>query len=219
MVGLTPVLAAAAIARAGLVHADSGPTLWYVTRTLGVGAYISMAISVALGIVRTIGRRAREGVSWHVDELHQFVATLSVIMVVGHLLALKFDTYLPFSLTNLLLPINEPYRWQGVDIGVFALYALMATILTSWFKRRLRYGFWRAVHYLSFVTFALVTLHGWLAGSDTNEPWMRAIYIGAGAGIVFLTLMRVLTNGGAKARAAPQEQSAPHESSVYGRRA
>ena len=206
MVGLTPVLAAAAIAHAALVSAKGGPFLWYVTRTMGVAAYISMTVSVALGIVRTIGRRAKESVSWHVDELHQFVATLSVLMVAGHLLALRFDTYLPFTLANLLLPVNEPYRPLAVEIGVFSLYALTCTILTSWYKRRLSYKFWRFVHYLSFVTFILVTIHGWLAGSDTNEPWMRAVYIGAGCGVAFLTFTRMLTSGGAKpasAAAAP----------------
>jgi predicted ferric reductase len=219
MVGLTPMLVATVALHRALAPAGSSTTLWYVTRTMGVAAYVSMAVSVALGIVRTIGRRAREAVTWHVDELHQFVATLSVVMVAGHLLALRFDTYLPFSWANLLLPVNEPYRAFAVDLGVFSLYALTCTILTSWTKRRLNYGFWRAVHYFSFVTFALVTLHGWLAGSDTNEAWMRAIYIGAGAAIAFLTLVRILTRGGAKASAATQPQNAPRESGVYSRRA
>jgi methionine sulfoxide reductase heme-binding subunit len=219
MVGLTHVLAVAGAWHDSLARADSGPTLWYVTRTMGVAAYISMAFSVMLGIVRTIARRAREGVSWHVDELHQFVATLSVIMVMGHLLALRYDTYLPFSWTNLLLPVSEPYRPLAVMIGVFALYALAATILTSWFKRRLSYGVWRAVHYLSFVTIALVTLHGWLAGSDTGEPWMRAIYGGASACIVFLTLVRFFTRGaGGAASVVDRSPELAREPSAFGRR-
>lgn len=220
MVGLTQVLAAAVTSHGVLAPADSTPTLWYVTRTLGVGAYVTMAFSVMLGIIRTIGRRAREGVSWHVDELHQFVATLSVIMVVGHLLALRFDPFLPFSWANLLLPVNEPYRPTAVVLGVFSLYALTATILTSWFKRRLKYGFWRLVHYLSFVTIALVTLHGWQAGSDTGEPWMRAIYGGATACIVFLTLVRFFTRDklASKPAAADSAQRAS-ETGAFGRRA
>jgi hypothetical protein len=43
------------------------------------------------------------------------------------------------------------------------------------------------------VTFALVTLHGWLAGSDAGEPWMRALYVGGTAGVGYLTLMRLFS--------------------------
>jgi predicted ferric reductase len=218
MVGLTHVLALAAGSHATLAPADA-TTLWYVTRTLGVAAYVSMAFSVMLGILRTVARRAREGINWRVDELHQFVATLSVLMVVGHLLALRFDAYMTFTWANLLLPLDEPYRPLAVQVGVFAFYAVAATVLTSWLKRRLKYGTWRAVHYLSFAAFLLVTLHGWLAGSDSDEPWMRAIYGGAVAAVAFLAVVRVLTGRRSTSKQPRTEsQDAPYLPSAYGRR-
>ena len=184
--------------------AQSSTTLWYVTRATAVAAYVTLSASVILGMLRTIARRASERVSWRVDELHQFIATLAGVFVLGHLLALKFDSYLPFSLANLLLPINEPYRPAAVVVGVFALYTLVPILLTSWLRRRLRYGLWRAVHYISFVCFVLVTAHGWLAGSDSGEPWMRAIYAGASAMVVFLLLARLFVGSPAP---TPRSQS------------
>ncbi|MEO7002128.1 MAG: ferric reductase-like transmembrane domain-containing protein [Ktedonobacterales bacterium] len=79
----------------------------------------------------------------------------------------------------------------AVDLGVFALYAFALLLFTSWLRRRMRYRLWRVVHYCSFAMFVLVTAHGWLAGSDTGEPWMRAIYAGASAMVLFLTLVRM----------------------------
>ncbi|WIG60808.1 MAG: hypothetical protein OJF49_003556 [Ktedonobacterales bacterium] len=184
--------------------AQSSTTLWYVTRATALAAYVTLSASVILGMLRTIARRASERVSWRVDELHQFIATLAGVFVLGHLLALKFDSYLPFSLANLLLPINEPYRPTAVVVGVFALYTLVPILLTSWLRRRMRYGVWRAVHYISFVCFVLVTIHGWLAGSDSGEPWMRAIYAGASAMVVFLLLARLFVGSPAP---TPQSQS------------
>ena len=171
--------------------ATPSPTLWYVTRTMAVSSYIALTFSVVLGMVRSIARTSKEGISWVADELHQFVATLAGLLVVGHLVSLRLDPFLPFSWTNLLLPIDEPYRPTAVILGVFALYAMAVTLVSSWLRRRMPYAFWRSLHYLSFVAFVLVTLHGLQAGSDAQEPWMRAIYGFAAGAVGYLMLMRV----------------------------
>lgn len=168
------------------------PTLWYVTRAMGVSAYVALTASVFLGMLRTISRNARERLSWVVDELHQFIATLAGLLVLGHLIALALDPFLPFSVTNLVLPIAEPYRPVAVALGVFSLYGMLLLLFSSWLRRHLPYGIWRGVHYVSFVTFVFVTLHGWQAGSDTGEPWMRAVYGFSAAAIGFLILARLL---------------------------
>jgi sulfoxide reductase heme-binding subunit YedZ len=167
--------------------------LWYLTRALAVSAYVGLTLSVILGMLRSIARTARESISWVVDELHQVVATLSGLLVAGHLVTLKLDPYLPFSVTNLLLPVDEPYRPLAVVLGVFALYAMAVALVSSWLRRHMPYRSWRALHYVSFVAFALVTAHGWLAGSDAGEPWMHGFYVGASMAVGFLVLMRLFT--------------------------
>jgi predicted ferric reductase len=170
---------------------QASPTLWYMTRALAVGAYVSLTVSILFGALRSIARQSRESISWAVDELHQFLATLAAVLVLGHLLTLLLDPFLPFTWQNLLAPIDEPYRPFAVILGVFALYALIALLFTSWFRAYLPYSFWRALHYLSFVAFILVTAHGLLAGSDANEPWMRGIYAGAAGAFAILALIRL----------------------------
>lgn len=183
-------------------HADSTTSLWYLTRALAVGAYVSLTISILCGALRSIARQTHERLSWIVDELHQFLALLAATLVLGHLLSLLFDPYLPFSLQNLLLPLNEPYRPFAVILGVLALYTMVALLLTSWFRVFMPYAFWRALHYLSFVTFVLVTAHGLLAGSDANELWMRAVYGGAVGAFVFVALVRLVGRLRSPARAS-----------------
>lgn len=168
------------------------PTLWYVTRAMGVSAYIALTVSVFLGMLRTISRNARERLTWVVDELHQFIATLAGLLVLGHLIALALDPFLPFSIINLALPIAEPYRPVAVAFGVFSLYGMLLLLFSSWLRLRIPYRLWRGIHFVSFITFVLITLHGWQAGSDTGEPWMRAIYGFATAAIGFLILARLL---------------------------
>lgn len=169
------------------------PMLWYLTRALAFSAYIAMTVAIMLGMLRTIARGAGERLSWVVDELHQFITLMGFLFVIGHVVTLYLDPFLPFSFFNFLLPINEPYMPLAVNIGVFAFYTVLIIQLSSWLRSYITYRVWRGLHYLSFVCFGLVTAHGWLAGSDTSETWMHAVYVGCSAAIAFLVFVRVFT--------------------------
>jgi sulfoxide reductase heme-binding subunit YedZ len=129
---------------------------------------------------------------WLSDEAHQFLALLTTGFVVIHLVALLFDPLIPFSLGNLLVPLNEPYRPLAAGLGVLSLYALGIVLLSSWGRKRISHGVWRALHFMSFLAFLLVTLHGILAGTDVSQPWMQILYLGAGALFTFLIVVRFL---------------------------
>jgi methionine sulfoxide reductase heme-binding subunit len=176
------------------VSTTANPLLWYVTRAAATSAYVTLAVTVILGLFRSLGRVSRlrdSRILWLLDELHPYLAVLTLALVVLHLLSLIFDPLIPFSLLNLLTPLDQPYRPFAVDLGVLALYGMAAVWLSSWVKRRMRYATWRALHYTSFVAFALITLHGILAGSDAGEPWLRALYLGFSGIVVALTLARI----------------------------
>lgn len=193
MAGLTIIPLVGVAMHAPSLAAATSPDLWYLTRTTAVAAYVALTLSVVFGLLRTIARTSAEQLSWVVDELHAFIATLAGVFVVGHLLTIKLDTFVIFSLRDVFVPGDGPYRPVAVNIGIFALYVMALTLFSSWIRRFIPYRFWRAIHYLSFLTFALVTLHGWLAGSDTNEPWQRALYVGAAAAVAFLTAVRLFS--------------------------
>jgi sulfoxide reductase heme-binding subunit YedZ len=186
--------------------ATANPFLWYVTRAAATSAYITLAVTVILGLLRSLARVSRLRDSralWLLDELHPYLAVMTLALVVFHLLSLVFDPLIPFSLLNLLLPFEQPYRPLAVDLGVLALYALAVVWLSSWVKRRIKYATWRALHYTSFIAFALVTFHGIFAGSDSAEPWMRLVYLGASGIVTLLTLARIFWPAQPAASKAP----------------
>ncbi len=184
---------------------QSDTTMWYLTRASAVAAYAVLTVLVALGLLRSTARNAGERMSWIVDEVHQFLGTIFGILVGAHLLTLFLDPFISFNLANFMVPLNEPYSPMAVDVGVVALWTVMLVLGSSWLRRHLPYRFWRVLHYLGFVTFALVTLHGLFAGSDSSMLWMRAVYAGSAAAIAFLVLVRIFMR--------------PDKSSVQARRA
>ncbi len=187
--------ASAATTTTKATASSDNPTLWYLTRAAAVAAYITLTLTAGLGLLRSMARveqRANATYLWFLDETHQFVALLTAAFLALHLGSLLFDPYLPYSLVNELLPVNEPYREIPSALGVLSLYAIAIVLGTSWLRRRIPYKLWRALHYVSFALFVLVTAHGLLIGSDTGQAWMNAIYFGASAFIGALVVMRVL---------------------------
>lgn len=175
-----------------LAASTANPLMWYLTRTTAMSAYLVLTLLVSLGLMQSVARVSRERLPWVVDALHQFLGMLFGVLVVGHILTLMADPLISFSLTNVLIPLSEPYRPFAVALGVLAFWTMVLILLSSWMRRHLSQRVWRLLHYLSFGTFVLVTAHGILAGTDASEFWMLLIYIGASAIVGFLTILRLL---------------------------
>ncbi len=190
--GLTRLLGALPLAAVSAT-ATANPFMWYVTRAAATSSYITLSLLVILGIARSMTRLGGGRVAWWLDETHQFLALLTAGLVGLHLISLLFDALIPFSITNLLIPIAEPYRPFAVSVGVFTMYGLVAVLASSWLRQRLGHAKWRLIHYLSFVVFAGVTLHGILAGSDSSQPWMIFIYVASAISVGLLTFIRIFS--------------------------
>jgi hypothetical protein len=59
-------------------------------------------------------------------------------------------------------------------------------------KRFIGQKAWRTIHYGSLGLFVAALLHGMLAGTDTDNPWMVGMYLGA-AVVVFVLVSRRIT--------------------------
>ncbi|MDO8562443.1 MAG: ferric reductase-like transmembrane domain-containing protein [Candidatus Limnocylindria bacterium] len=162
---------------------------WYLSRASGMLAYLILCASVILGLrvrTRTLGK---VGVSWGAFDLHQVASLAGLGALALHILSLLGDKWFAFSLRDLLVPFASPYRPVPTALGVIALYLLVAVLASSYLRKRLSLGVWRGIHMLSFVAFGLALFHGLGAGTESAEPWARALYwlTGTVVGVLFLT--------------------------------
>src|SRR5205807_247706 len=93
---------------------SSSPFLWYLTRDMALAAYFTLMLTVLFGLSISLARVTGERVIWHIQELHYKFATLTVVLMAGHLITMVLDTYLPFSLA---------YLYFGCTLAVAALMA------------------------------------------------------------------------------------------------
>lgn len=176
---------------------------WEVSRASGVVAFALLWLSTALGL--GITSRASDAFApraW-VFELHKFASLLALAFAGVHALALIFDPATDFRPLDLLLPGGAPYRPLAVALGVLAMYGAAVSAGSFYVKRHIGRRAWRALHFLTFATFALALYHGVFAGTDTGLPWMRWMYIAGFWSVFSLTLYRVVTAPEARARPRP----------------
>lgn len=174
--------------------------VWYVARAGGILAYVLLSGSVILGLLLSGRVRLPDWPRFALEDIHRFVGLLSGTFIVVHVSALFVDNYVPFSLTDILVPGTAPYRPLSVALGVVAAELLVALALTNRYRKALSHRFWRRAHYLNFAVWLLALVHGIAAGTDRGTVWVLALYIGTASVIAGLTASRL---------AGPQPQSAP----------
>lgn len=179
------------------------PTFWILARASGLVAYALLTSSVLAGLVlkaRPFGTSLRPA---SVTDLHRFLALLGLGALSLHALALLLDRTVPISVADLLVPGIAPYRPLWTGLGVLAA-ELMVLVYAS-FSLRSRIGArnWRRLHWATYLVFALATLHGLAAGTDSGTAWALALYGAATGGVLAATAWRVLLPPQRGARRVP----------------
>lgn len=182
----------------GLALALIGPlalnarTPWYLARASGTVAYLLLAGSTVWGLLLS-SKLVKDAVPAALSlAMHNTLSWLALSLTAVHGLALLFDSYFTFTPANLVIPFVGPYRPGWVGLGIVGLYLMLVTSLSFYARKRIGQKRWRQLHFLTFGAFVLVTLHGMMAGTDSGNPGMQAIYWGSGVLVLFLTNFRIV---------------------------
>ena len=149
---------------------------WYLARASGIVAFVLLTIAVVLGLTLSGRAKLPNWPRFAVEDVHRFAGLLTGTFVSLHVLTLFVDSYVPFSLTQLVVPGTSSYRPLSTALGVVAAELLLALAITNRYRKRLSYRFWRRAHYLNFAVWGLALLHGIFAGTDRGAPWADALY-------------------------------------------
>lgn len=180
---------------------------WFIARASGIVAWGLLAASVLWGLALTtkiLGPRPRA--NWLLD-LHRFLGGLAVVFTAIHLLSLALDSYMHFGLTEMLVPLTSEYRPAAVAWGVVGMYLLIAIELTSVLRARIPRRVWRHAHLLGVPLFAVASVHGLTAGTDTTGAPLFAAMVAIDIVVVALTLARI---DQARRRRVLNQKGTPH---------
>jgi methionine sulfoxide reductase heme-binding subunit len=174
------------------MHLTSSPLDWYTARAAGVIAYLLVSFVVVLGTTMAGKATLRRWPQFALEEVHRFTGLLVGAFVTIHVVTIAIDSWLPFSVASLAIPLLDRYRPVWVALGIVAAELLLALAVTNHYRRRLPYRFWRRVHYLNFAVWGAATLHGIGSGTDRSAPWLLAVYSLAVAAVAIALSVRLL---------------------------
>jgi sulfoxide reductase heme-binding subunit YedZ len=165
---------------------------WYVTRAGGLVAFGLLTVAFLAGLMLGGRARSERWPRFALTEVHRFAGLLAACFVWLHVLVLLVDSYLPFSLADLVVPGAANYRPLATAVGVVAAELMVAVGVTNLLRARIPYRAWRRVHYLNFAVWLLALAHGIAAGSDTGAGPVTVLYGLSAASVAGLTTWRVL---------------------------
>jgi predicted ferric reductase len=165
--------------------------VWYAARAGGLLAYVLITASVCLGLLMAGRARLERWPRFALEDVHRFLGILAGVFVAIHGFALLLDSFVPFSLSQVLVPGASSYRPLWVAFGVVAAELLAALAITNHFRRQIPNGVWRRLHMLNLAVWALALVHGLTAGTDALTPWALALYAGSAWLVLTLFFYRV----------------------------
>lgn len=175
---------------------------WYLARGSGIVAWLFLTAAVLWGIVLATdlfpeSRRP----AWLLD-LHRWLGGLTVTFVAIHIGALVADSYIKFSVVDIVIPFASDYETTAVAYGVLATWGLVAVQATSLAMKRLPKRVWRGIHRTSALTFWLTSLHGTYAGTDANNRLYSVTSLLATVFVIAALTYRIATRKAKRRRVA-----------------
>jgi hypothetical protein len=168
---------------------------WYMSRSAGLVGYFLLWGATAWGLI--VNTKIAKGViaAPFATGLHQLLSLGALAFAGFHALILLGDHYIDFGLTDVVYPFAASYRPTWVGVGQLGFYLSATLILSFYFRKKIGHKAWRSLHYLTFLAYSMVLVHGLTSGTDANLLPVIAMYVGTGAVIIFLIYYRLLTMG------------------------
>jgi sulfoxide reductase heme-binding subunit YedZ len=169
-----------------------GKVAWYAVRATGFLAYFAVAGSVAYGLLlstKLLDAIAHRPISF---ALHKDLALVGLALSCLHGLLLLGDQTFAFTPVAIAIPFASPYAPVAVGVGQLACFLVAIVTGSFYVRRQIGQRGWRLIHYLTFLAFIGVTVHGIASGSDSGALWARLAYLVPTTAVVFFVAYRVV---------------------------
>jgi DMSO/TMAO reductase YedYZ heme-binding membrane subunit len=181
-----------AVTLAALASGSSQKALWYLTRSTGIVALVLLTATVVLGVIASVGWTTQRWPRFLSQTVHRDLSLLCLTFVAVHVITTVSDGYVPIGIADAFIPFRTPYRPLYVGLGALTLDLLLAVLVTSALRRRIGFGAWRFVHWLSYLCWPIAMVHGLGSGSDTTQSIVVLVDIACAAAVIAAVSWRLV---------------------------
>lgn len=185
----------------------SGSALWYASRATGVISLLLLSLVAILGILVNRQGRIPGLPRFAVTGLHRSLSLLTVAFLGVHIVTAVADGYVHIPWLSAIVPFTSGYERLWIGLGTVAVDLVAAVIVTSLLRDRLAPSLWRAVHWLSYLSYPVTVAHSIGASKDLRSGWLLALTVATVLTVVAAIGYRV--NGGYAA--LPRHRRVPEQ--------
>lgn len=149
--------------------------LWFATRATGLTALILLTGTVVLGILTSVRFASPAWPRFVTVSVHRNLSLLTITFTALHVLTTITDPFAAIGLVSVVLPFTSDYRRIWLGLGAVAFDLLLAVLVTSLLRTRIRPRLWRAVHWAGYACWPVALVHGLGTGTDGGTRWVLAI--------------------------------------------
>ena len=189
LVGSASVVAGFAMVRVLARNATPALAPWVIARGTGLALAAVTTLLVCIGLWMTHPKRKKSGGLFHpisLNSAHKTLAATGAVLLFIHISAIIADSFAKVGTIGAFVPLMSSYRPVPVALGTLALYSVLAIGVTAWLKVRVKLFNWKMVHRYALISFALIMIHGIMAGTDTAA--VAGLYI---IGTLVVTVMAI----------------------------
>lgn len=173
---------------------------WFLSRSSGIVTWALLAATTLWGIfLSTRMLKPYDRPAW-LRDLHTWLGTLTLLGTGLHIAAIMADSYVQFSVKDILVPMSATWKPLALAWGIVSMYILLAVQISSWAMKKIPRKLWRAIHFLSYGLFATTSIHSLSAGTDRSA----LLYQGFSIALITLVLgavaIRIVYAGDPKTR-------------------
>lgn len=134
-----------------------------ITAYLGLVAIGILTINIILGILVSIKFKPKK--YWPLKknsffDLHNWTGYIALFVVLLHPISLLLSMTTKFKIFDVFIPIKAPFQPLENSIGALAFYSIIFVVVTSYFRSRIRYRFWKRLHFVSYAATVFMLYHG-----------------------------------------------------------
>jgi Ferric reductase like transmembrane component len=165
--------------------------LWFATRATGLTALVLLTVTVVLGIVTSVRFASPAWPRFVTVALHRSLSLLTITFTGLHVLTTVTDPFASISVVSAVVPFTSAYRRSWLGFGAVAFDLLLAVLVTSLLRTRIKPRVWRAVHWAGYACWPVALVHGLGTGTDGAARWVLALTAACALAVISAGIWRL----------------------------
>jgi len=108
-------------------------------------------------------------------QLHNWTAYAALVASLVHPVVILASATAKFRVVDIVWPVDAPRQPLVSTVGAVALYLLVVTVVTSYYRFELGRRIWKPLHFATYALFALYAVHSLLTDptlKDAPVDWL-----------------------------------------------